>query len=71
VSDIKSIKFDISAESGYRKTFTDYLDDAHGAYADPALFADNPPAGTWRTELTNQFAVRKGVDRTDGVEKIY
>lgn len=60
-------KFDISAELGYRKTFTDYLDDAHGAYADPALFADDPLAAHMANRTTEQFAVRKGADRTEGV----
>ncbi|MCE6988847.1 DUF6089 family protein [Dyadobacter sp. CY323] len=62
-------KFDISAELGYRKTFTDYLDDAHGNYADPALFADNPLAMTLSNRTTEQFAARKGADRTESLRK--
>jgi hypothetical protein len=62
-------KFDISAEIGFRKTFTDYLDDAHGNYADPALFADNPTALALSNRTTNQFAVRKGADRTEALKK--
>ena len=38
-------KIDISAEVGLRKTFTDYLDDVSGQYADyEALYAQNPTA---------------------------
>ena len=38
-------KIDISAEIGLRKTFTDYLDDVSGQYADyEALYAQNPTA---------------------------
>lgn len=62
-------RFDISAELGFRKTFTDYLDDAHGNYADPALFADNPTALALSNRSAEQFAVRKGADRTETIRK--
>ncbi|MCF0071643.1 DUF6089 family protein [Dyadobacter sp. CY261] len=62
-------KIDVSFELGFRKTFTDYLDDAHGNYADPALFADDPLAAHMANRTTEQIAVRKGVDRTEGVRK--
>ena len=62
-------RFDISAELGFRKTFTDYLDDTHGNYADPALFADNPTALALSNRTTNPIAVRKGADRTETLKK--
>jgi hypothetical protein len=62
-------KFDISAELGFRKTFTDYLDDAHGNYADPALFADDPLALALSNRSTDQFAARKGADRTESLKR--
>ncbi|MHA4737481.1 hypothetical protein [Dyadobacter sp. MSC1_007] len=62
-------RFDISAELGFRKTFTDYLDDAHGNYADPALFADDPLALAMSNRTTNPVAVRKGADRTETLKK--
>jgi hypothetical protein len=38
-------KFSMSAEYGIRKTFTDYIDDVGGTYADPAyLFSNNVDA---------------------------
>jgi len=62
-------RFDVSAELGFRKTFTDYLDDAHGAYADPALFADNPLALALSNRSGDVIAVRKGADRTETIRK--
>ncbi|MCE7062880.1 hypothetical protein [Dyadobacter sp. CY343] len=62
-------RFDISAELGFRKTFTDYLDDVAGKYADPALFADDPLAATVANRSTNPIAVRKGADRTESLKK--
>lgn len=62
-------KLDISAELGFRKTFTDYLDDAHGNYADPALFADNPTALALNNRTTERYAARKGADRTESLKK--
>ncbi|MBC8464408.1 MAG: hypothetical protein H8D62_01900, partial [Bacteroidetes bacterium] len=38
-------KFSMVAEYGIRKTFTDYLDDVGGTYADPQfLYMENPTA---------------------------
>jgi hypothetical protein len=37
-------KNDIAIEGGYRFTFTDYMDDVHGIYIDPANFANDPIA---------------------------
>ena len=62
-------RFDISAELGFRKTFTDYLDDVAGNYADPALFADDPLAMTLSSRSANLIAVRKGADRTEALKK--
>ena len=62
-------RFDISAELGYRHTFTDYLDDAHELYADPALFANNPLALALANRTTEQFAARKGADRIESLKK--
>jgi hypothetical protein len=60
-------RFDIGAELGYRKTFTDHLDDVGGNYADPAAFADNPLALQMANRSGEQLAVRKGQDRTAGL----
>jgi hypothetical protein len=62
-------RFDISAELGFRKTFTDYLDDTHGNYADPALFADNPLALAVSNRTTDRYTTRKGADRTESLKK--
>ena len=62
-------RFDVSAEIGFRKTFTDYLDDAHGNYADPALFADNPVALALSNRSLEAVAVRKGADRIETLKK--
>ncbi|GLU55089.1 hypothetical protein Dfri01_45500 [Dyadobacter frigoris] len=62
-------RFDISAELGFRKTFTDYLDDVAGNYADPAVFADNPLALKMANRSGERYTVRKGHDRTDGLTK--
>jgi hypothetical protein len=62
-------RFDISAELGFRKTFTDYLDDAHGKYADPSLFANDPLAAALSNRSQERIAVRKGADRTESLKK--
>ena len=62
-------RFDIGAELGFRKTFTDYLDDVAGNYADPAVFADNPLALKMANRSTERYSVKKGVDRTDGLKQ--
>lgn len=36
--------FSVAIEYGFRKTWTDYLDDVSTVYVDPAVFADNPTA---------------------------
>lgn len=60
-------RFDIGAELGFRKTFTDYLDDAAGNYADPTLFADNPLALQMANRSGEVLTARKGRDRTAGL----
>lgn len=62
-------RIDIGAELGFRFTFTDYLDDVSGNYADPAAFADNPLALKMANRSTERYTVRKGHDRTDGLAK--
>lgn len=57
--------FDIGAELGFRVTFTDYLDDVSGAYADPTLFADNPLAAKMANRSQDKVTARKGKDRTE------
>lgn len=56
-------KWDISAELGFRFTRSDYLDDVHGSYADPATLT-NPEMAN---RSTQQFGGRKGEDRTAGL----
>lgn len=60
-------KIDVSAELGFRFTFTDYLDDVSGAYADPALFTDDPVAFALSNRTQERVSARKGKDRTPGV----
>jgi len=61
-------RFDISAELAYRVTFTDYLDDISGKFADPALFADNPTALALSNRSAERYTARKGKDRTEGLK---
>ena len=62
-------RFDISAELGFRYTFTDYLDDVAGKYADPALFADDPTALAVSNRSADVLSTRKGKDRIPGLTK--
>ncbi len=62
-------KFDISAELGFRYTFSDYLDDMGGNNADPAVFADNPLALALAYRYAEPTTARKGHDRTAGMQK--
>jgi hypothetical protein len=61
--------FDISAELGFRYSFSDYLDDISGAGADPAVFADNPLALSLAYRYAEPTTARKGRDRTAGLQK--
>lgn len=63
-------RFDISAELGFRKTFTDYLDDVSSAYyADPAVFAADPTAQLVANRTLDRVTARKGHDRTERLIK--
>lgn len=62
-------RFDIGAELGFRITFTDYLDDLAGNYANPADFAGNPEAIRMANRSQETVAVRKGKDRTPGLSQ--
>lgn len=62
-------RFDIGAELGFRVTFTDYLDDVAGNYADPAVFADNPLALGMANRSLEPLAVKKGKDRRPGLSE--
>lgn len=57
-------RFDVSAELGFRYTTSDYLDDAHGGYADPAILK-NDQARTFANRSAEPTAARKGGDRTN------
>ncbi len=57
-------RFDVSAELGFRFTTTDYLDDAHGAYADPNILK-NDQARAFANRSAEPTAARKGGDRTN------
>jgi hypothetical protein len=61
--------FDISAELGFRYTFSDHLDDVGGNNADPAVFADNPLALSLAYRYAEPTTARKGRDRTPGLRK--
>lgn len=62
-------KFDVSAELGFRYTFSDYLDDIGGNNADPAVFADNPLAGSLAYRYAEPKSARREHDRTAGLQK--
>lgn len=61
--------FDISAELGFRYSFSDYLDDIGGGNADPAVFADDPLARSLAYRYAELTTARKGRDRTAGLQK--
>jgi hypothetical protein len=63
-------KFDISAELGFRYTFSDYLDDMGGNNADPAIFTDKPLAGAMAYRYAEATTAR-GKDRTAGLQKAF
>jgi hypothetical protein len=49
-----SPNFDLGAESGLRKTFTDYLDDVSGAYPDKTLlFEEQGPLAVYLSDSSN------------------
>ncbi|MCF2445269.1 DUF6089 family protein [Dyadobacter sp. CY345] len=60
-------RFDIGAELGFRFTFTDYLDDVAGTYADPSIFAADPLALKFSNRSLEPTSTRKGKDRTPGL----
>ena len=60
-------RFDISAELGFRFTFTDYLDDLAGNYADPSVFASDPIALALSNRVGEPISVKKGKDRIPGL----
>lgn len=62
-------RIDIGAELGFRFTFTDYLDDVAGSYANPEVFSDNPLALKMANRAAEKITVRKGHDRTDGLNQ--
>jgi hypothetical protein len=59
-------RIDIAAELGFRFTFTDYLDDVAGNYA---TGLDNA-AATFSNRSGEPFTARKGVDRTEALNKL-
>ncbi|PWJ56941.1 hypothetical protein CLV98_10950 [Dyadobacter jejuensis] len=59
-------RFDISAELGYRFTFTDYLDDVAGNYAAPSLLQD-PVAQQLANRSAELVSIKKGQDRLPGL----
>ncbi|WP_199181996.1 hypothetical protein [Siphonobacter sp. BAB-5405] len=61
--------WDISAEAGIRFTFTDYLDDVGGNYANPASFTD-PIALAMSDRTLEPIAARKGGDRIAELQRI-
>jgi hypothetical protein len=58
--------WDLGFEIGYRYTLTDYLDDAGGNYADPAVFNGNDLAKSLGNRTLERFAANRGIDRTQG-----
>jgi hypothetical protein len=62
-------RFDIGAELGFRFSFTDYLDDVAGNYADKSVFADNETALKLANRSGERVSVKKGKDRTPGLTK--
>lgn len=61
--------FNLAAEIGFRYTFTDYLDDIGGRYpTDPNVLTGQ--AAVFSNRSNEQFAARKGGDRTAGANQI-
>ncbi|WP_420154001.1 hypothetical protein [Siphonobacter sp.] len=64
--------WDISAEAGFRFSFTDYLDDVGGYYpANPDVFAGDALAQAMSNRSQELVAARKGGDRTAGLQRIF
>lgn len=63
-------RLDISAEAGFRYTFTDYIDDVGGTYANPNDLQDNATAVAMSNRSLERIAARKGGDRTAGTRQI-
>lgn len=60
--------FNLAIEGGLRYTFTDYLDDVGGPYADPSLFTG--PSALFSNRSEELTAARKGGDRQVGLQQI-
>ncbi len=61
-------RFDVSAELGFRFTFTDYLDDLAGNYADASVFASDPIALALSNRVAESNSIKKGKDRIPGLK---
>ncbi|MFH1322128.1 MAG: DUF6089 family protein [Bacteroidota bacterium] len=60
-------KWRIGLEFGYRKTFTDYLDDASTRYPkDPTIFDDGTPEGEMAGRLSNRTPKNLNLETLDG-----
>lgn len=62
-------RLDLGLQVGYRKTFTDYLDDVSGAYVDLGLFGENELAKTLSDRSLEPFSVVTGASR-DAINNI-
>lgn len=62
-------RMDISAELGFRFTFTDYLDDVAGNYAAAGVLTDANEI-KFANRSGEQFTARKGIDRTEALTKL-
>ncbi len=60
-------RWDVSAEAGFRLTFTNYLDDVGGPYADPNDLS--PEAQVLANRTLEPTGARTGRDRTDAVRQ--
>jgi hypothetical protein len=60
--------WDFGFEVGFRYTFTDYLDDAGGNYADPAVLgSQNPLSQVMANRTLERYSAYRGIDRQQGV----
>lgn len=63
-------KIDISFETGLRFTYTDYLDDVSGNYADISSFGENELARSFSNRSLESVAARSGETRSIPVDNI-
>lgn len=65
-----SQRIDLGVEVGYRFTFTDYLDDVSGTYADPSVFEPGSLAAQMSNRALEELAANTGKRRKEDLSRI-